>query len=162
MTMLVYNTNSDTNIFNIAENTPETAVCVTTNGKRKFNGEAVMGKGIALEANKIFHISKELGELLFIHGNIPFDLGPMTYRNTRGYKYRIITFPTKHDWKNPSDINLIKSSAEKLVKICDNNHITKCYLPPVGCGLGGLDFNKDVAPVLSEILDDRFVFIIRN
>lgn len=159
--MLIRITTPDTNIFDIADNDFNTAVCVTTNGKVKTNGYAVMGRGIALEADRRFHLAERLGKLLSRYGNVPFDMGSMTHHGGEAHRYHIITFPTKHHWKDPSDIKLIERSAKKLVEICDKNNITKCYLPPVGCGLGGLDFNRDVAPVLSKILDNRFIIIIR-
>jgi hypothetical protein len=144
-------------IFKIASGTNE-AICITTNGMIKNNGNAVMGKGIALTADNYFHISKKLGEYLNKYGNRAFDMG--FYSAFSQEPHHVLTFPTKHDWRYNSDINLIKTSAEQIVRICDARNITKCYLPPVGCANGHLDYEKTVKPVLSNILDDRFIVII--
>lgn len=148
---------SNQDIFQIASGSNE-AICITTNGITKSNGDAVMGKGIALTANNYFHISKKLGEYLIKYGNRAFDMGFFAAFNQA--PHHVLTFPTKHDWRYNSDINLIKTSAEQIVRICDARSITKCYLPPVGCANGHLDYEKTVKPVLEEILDDRFVVIL--
>ena len=132
-------------IFKIANSSNE-AICITTNGLCKSNGDAVMGKGIAKTANDYFHLSTRLGEYLRTYGNRAFDMGLFSFNNNE--PYHVLTFPTKHHWKYPSDINLIKTSAEQIVQICDKRGITKCYLPPVGCANGKLDYETVVKPVL--------------
>lgn len=143
--------NTNTNIFDLPDNNYEpVAVCVTTNGITKRNGAAVMGKGIALEADQKFGVSAKLGKLLQTNGNHVYLLGqfPTQSNNT----FSLLSFPTKHDWRNPSDINLIRQSARELIAKCIELDIKVCYLPPVGCGCGGLNFYRDVKPVLSDIL----------
>jgi hypothetical protein len=143
-------------IFQIASGLNE-AICVTTNGIRKKDGKAVMGKGIAKTADDYFNISPKLGEYLEKYGNRAFDMG--LFAAFKQEPHHVLTFPTKHDWRNDSDIELIKTSAEQIMRICDARNITKCYLPPVGCANGHLDYEKTVKPVLSKILDDRFILI---
>lgn len=153
--MRVLRTNHD--IFRITDDT-NTAVCVTTNGMVKRDGDAVMGAGIAKQANQLFKCSRTLGGLLTTHGNHVFNLGVV---HAYGKFYNLFTFPTKHDWRDGSDITLITQSAKELVQLCNQLNIHTCYLPPVGCGLGGLDWNTQVKPVLEPILDDRFIIVIR-
>lgn len=50
------------------------AVCVTTNGIVKANGEAVMGAGIAKEANR-YNLARELGTRLRAGGNHCYMIG---------------------------------------------------------------------------------------
>lgn len=145
------------NIFGLPKNTND-AVCVTTNGMVKNNGYAVMGAGIAKQANQLFNCSYKLGSLLSKHGNHVFNLGLV---RAYGITYRLFTFPTKHDWRNNSDLKLITQSAHELVHFCNCFNIQTCYLPPVGCGLGNLDWETQVKPILSPILDDRFIVILR-
>lgn len=152
--MIVLNTRS--NIFDMPKQAHE-AVCVTTNGDIKKNGHAVMGKGIALEADHRFCLSGRLGSLLDYHGNHAFCMG-ICEDNVTGKEMSIITFPTKQHWQQDSDYDLIKQSAKEIVKICNHERIRKCYLPPVGCGCGRLDFDQ-VRAILEQILDDRFVVI---
>ena len=151
---------TEKNIFDFPISASE-AVCVTTNGMIKRNGDAVMGAGIAKEANERFHLAGKLAEYLRKYGNRPFNMGIVKHEVTE-VQFKIITFPTKHDWKNNSDLNLIRDSAINLIKICDKWHITKCYLPPVGCANGKLDWETQVYPVLAPLLDDRFVVVKRN
>lgn len=148
------------NIFDIPLNTAE-AVCVTTNGMIKKNGQAVMGAGIAKEANTRFHLADKLADYITRYGNRPFFMG--LYKNdTNGNNFNIITFPTKHDWRNDSDLELIRKSAENLVRICDNRDIKRCYLTPVGCANGHLDWESQVKPVIAPILDNRFTIVFRE
>lgn len=133
------------------------AVCVTTNGIVKQNGYAVMGKGIALQADNLFHVSYKLGQYLETYGNRAFNLGVVTRDSIPFY---LFSFPTKHHWKEDSDITLICKSAEQLVEMCNKFNVTKCYLPPVGCGCGNLNWENTVKPWLSQILDDKFIVVL--
>lgn len=153
--MRILKTNND--IFRTPNDIHE-AVCVTTNGMVKHNGHAVMGAGIAKQADQLFNCSELLGKLLKTYGNHVFHMGTV---HVYGKFYQLFTFPTKHDWRNNSDLFLIAQSAQELVKYCNNMNIQTCYLPPAGCGLGGLDWNTQVKPILEPILDDRFIIIIR-
>lgn len=144
-----------TDIFNLPIG-PSEAVCVTTNGIIKQNGRAVMGRGIAKTADDRFDLSRQLAHYLLKYGNRLFYMGVKRDAVT-GHEMSIITFPTKHHWRDKSDIELIRTSAKQLVSTCDKFGITKCYLPCPGCANGGLDWEIQVEPVLEPILDDRFI-----
>lgn len=148
---------TDQNIFDLPD-APHTAVCVTTNGIVKRNGQAVMGKGIAKEADMRFHVSDLLGKKLSVCGNHVYDLGLV--QNGR-QTYRLVSFPTKNDWRDNSTIKRITQSAYELIAYCIEHEIETCYLPPAGCGCGGLDWDNVVSPILSQIFDDRFITVIR-
>ena len=75
--------------------------------------------------------------------------------------FSVITFPTKHHWTEDSDITPICKSCEQLVDICNKFGITTCYLPPVGCGCGNLNYESIVKPWISQILDDRFIVVLQ-
>ena len=131
------------------------AVCVTTNGIIKSNGHAVMGAGIAKEANDIFHLSEKLGFFLKQYGNRAFNLGKYK-RNNEDISdiFTVFSFPTKHHYKDKSDINLIIKSCNELVQMCTMFGISKVYLVPPGCGLGGLeweDVKEKILSILSEL-----------
>lgn len=125
-------------------------VCVTTNGMIKSNGAAVMGAGIALQADRQFRVSTTLGEFLRQYGNHVFQLG--MHLSPSGTWFHLLTFPTKHDWRQNSDLSLIAQSCHELIHYCSYLGLSRCYLPPVGCGCGKLDFHKDVLPLLERIL----------
>lgn len=144
------------NIFDLPQDGE--ALCITTNGIVKANGCAVMGAGIAKQADDIFHISPRLGTYLKKYGNRVFNMGKFINASQTKAIY-VITFPTKHHFKDDSDITLICKSCEQLVEMCDKFGITKCYLTPPGCGCGHLSYENLVRPWISMILDDRFVVV---
>jgi hypothetical protein len=131
------------------------AFVVTTNGIVKRNGAAVMGAGVALYARETFPgIDMRLGQLLKQHGNRVFNMG--TYESPVGKPQRVVTFPTKKDWKDPSDPNLILKSCAELIEMTDEFGWSRVILPPVGTGNGGLN-TEYVREMLEPILDNRFV-----
>lgn len=142
-------------IFTLPQN--DEAMCVTTNGIVKANGHAVMGAGIALQANQKLNLSAKLGSYLKQYGNRAFNLGK--YKRPNGAIFTVFSFPTKHNFKDDSDINLICKSANELVEMCNKFGITKCYLTRPGCGCGKLNWEHTVKPWLEQILDDRFIVV---
>ena len=69
-------------------------IVVPTNGIVKEDGEAVMGRGLALQAKVKFpEMPSELGMSLKECGN----------EICLFYKYHIITFPVKHNWWEKSN-----------------------------------------------------------
>lgn len=138
---------------------PGLARCITTNGEVDRNGRAVMGRGCALEAARYDPALKaDLGQLLVERGNHVHLL------RARPSKPMLISFPVKHHWCDPADLELIERSAKELVDLC-NVHILLqtrrqgCVLVPrPGCGAGQLDWD-DVRPVLLRHLDDRFAAV---
>ena len=141
-------------IFQLARtiNDASVAICVTTNGIIKGNGRAVMGAGIAKAfCSRIPDIDIALANHLRANGNVPGIIG--TYSNCK-----VVSFPTKHNWVNPSDINLIKKSAEILMQIAEANGITHIYLPKPGCQCGRLSWD-DVKPVIEPIFGDKVTIV---
>lgn len=162
--MLELNIGKNGNIFELPQNGE--AVCVTTNGIVKNNGDAVMGAGIALEANRYFKLAPKLGKYIKQYGNRAFNLGMYRRYSCNNpnvpINFTIFSFPTKHNYKDDSDITLICKSAEQLMEMCTKFNITKCYLTPPGCGCGKLNWENIVKPWLSQILDDRFVVVFKK
>ncbi len=143
-----------------APNAPA-AYAVTTNGLVKSDGKAVMGAGIAKYARDNFDgIDAMLGRLLKKYGNHAYFLGSHEDRNRSlaGLSPTIfaVSFPTKHDWREKSDIRLIRASAAELMKVADANNLKTVYMPMPGCSNGGLDYASQVRPAIAGILDDRF------
>jgi hypothetical protein len=119
-------------------------ICITTNGCINSSGNLVMGKGIAKEAKDRFpDLPKILANMIINDGNNVHYIG----------KYGLFSFPTKHNWWEKSDIDLIIKSAKQLITWSDFNYIG---LPRPGCGNGGLQWSY-VKPILDEILDNRYL-----
>ena len=115
-------------------------IIITTNGVINSHGHAVMGKGIAkAAANKYPHLSMKLGSEIDKRGNKVF-IWP---------EYKLITFPTKDNWRDNSKISLIKSGVDQLYKafISGECGSTNIYSPILGCGLGNLKW-EDVAEAI--------------
>ena len=129
--------------------------CVTTNGIIKKNGRAVMGRGIAKYADERFNLGMWLASSLRTRGNHAVFL--IHVENANG-RFPLLTFPTKHDWRDPSDLALIVRSARELVAIANDMGLTRCYLPRPGCSNGRLSW-QTVKPAIETILDDRFVIV---
>lgn len=111
-----------------------------------------------MEANKMFEVAVRNKFRFPFKGVISVeDLMGLRKDNISGKWIRIITFPTKHHWRDESDLELIRTSAEQLIDICEGRGITSCYLTRPGCALGGLDWESQVRPLLEPILDDRFI-----
>lgn len=125
-------------------------ICITTNKiVKKSNCALVMGKGLALEAkNRFPGIEIDWGRAVLFSG------GKTCYFPLQ----RLIMFPTKDHWKNPSTIELIRQSFWELTQLMDSYKLGKVYLPKVGCGNGGLSWEEDVLPRIKQ-LDDRFIFV---
>lgn len=122
-------------------------IVITTNGTVRSTGEAVMGKGIALQARwKYPFLPIELGQLL--SQGTPSRVFPFS-------SYKLLTFPTKYHWWEKADLHLIEESAKQLSSLVPNE---KVYLVRPGCSSGGLNW-VDVKPILEKYLDDRFIVV---
>ncbi len=65
----------------------------------------------------------------------------------------VINFPTKRDWRDPSNYEDIRAGLEALRKYLLEHGKVSVALPALGCGNGGLDWDK-VAPMIIESLGD--------
>lgn len=123
---------------------PADVICITTNGTVKRNGEAVMGRGVALEATKRYPtIAKRLGSMLKGFGNVVMLLDE-----------ELLIFPVKHNWYEKAHIPLIQQSAVQLMGLAKKQSHLTYVLPRPGCGNGGLDW-EDVRPLLEPLLPDN-------
>jgi len=66
---------------------------------------------------------------------------------------RLVSFPTKVHWANPSYIQLVKDGLKSLVSEIKIHNLSSLAIPALGCGLGGLDWN-DVRPLIEEAFKD--------
>ena len=65
----------------------------------------------------------------------------------------IINFPTKTNWRLPSEYQYIEAGLTELVKVIREKNIKSIAIPPLGSGNGGLDWNK-VKQILQKYLAD--------
>jgi hypothetical protein len=137
---------------------PAKVIFITTNGTVKKNGEAVMGRGCALEAKKKYSgIEFDLGRHIKKFGN-------RVTRLVNGYDENphILSFPVKHNWWEVADLDLIARSCIQAQEMMDhfagpNDFIA---LPRPGCGNGQLEW-EDVKPICEKFLDNRFGLVFK-
>lgn len=136
------------NLWDVKFSTPDHVRLITTNGFVKKDGSAVMGRGCAREAVYRYgnlQLPKRLGQHLMLNGNVMCWL-------TTG----LVTFPVKHNWYEPADPELIKTSANWLDREARNLGQKWFVLPRPGCGNGQLKW-EDVRPLLQFLPDNVLV-----
>lgn len=135
-------------------NIPCDAICITTNMNIKKNKRAVMGAGIArLFSDKVNNLDLIMAKSLIQYGHVCRIL-------TKHNNISLISFPTKYNWYDKSDLSLIRQSALELMDIVSNNNFKRVLLPKPGCSNGGLNWDN-VESMLIDILDDRIHIIER-
>src|SRR5438093_4557083 len=106
------------------------------------NCVGVMGRGIALQFKnafpenfKAYAAACKRGEVqpgrMFVFGT--GQLTPPRY---------IINFPTKRHWRGKSRIEDIEAGLTALAEVIRDKRIRSIALPPLGSGLGGLEWSK--------------------
>lgn len=138
--MIVFKTG---NLFNSES---QTLVCTV-------NCEGVMGKGIALDFKKRF--PDMFNEYRYACKNNRIKVGGdlWIYHYIDLYKPKnILCFATKELWRNPSKLVWIERGLETFVKAYKGLGITSIAFPKLGCNNGGLDWEKEVKPLMFEYL----------
>jgi O-acetyl-ADP-ribose deacetylase (regulator of RNase III) len=115
------------------------------------NCVGVMGRGIALQFKNTFPENFRAYEEACSRGEMQpgrmfvFDTGKLTPP-----RY-IINFPTKRHWRGKSRIEDIEAGLEALVREIRTRNIRSIAIPPLGSGLGGLDWAR-VRPLIESAL----------
>lgn len=111
------------------------------------NCVGVMGAGLAKAFAEKFPLM-ELDYMEYCKTGIlrPGDIHTY-YSNLRYFRW-IINFPTKDDWRHPSELAYIDRGMISLTNFVERLRIKSVGIPALGCGLGGLDW-KDVQRVVS-------------
>ncbi len=115
------------------------------------NCVGVMGRGIALQFKDAYPENfKEYADACK-RGDV--KPGTMLVHETEkltGPRY-IINFPTKRHWRGKSRIQDIESGLKALIAALREKQIRSVAIPPLGSGLGGLDWSE-VRPVIEEAM----------
>lgn len=115
------------------------------------NCVGVMGRGIALQMRNAFPANFRAYEAACKRGDIRPGRVFTTATDELGNPRYVINFPTKRHWRGKSRLDDIESGLIALVDEVRRLGIHSVALPPLGCGLGGLDW-KDVRPRIEEAL----------
>ena len=101
-----------------------------------------MGKGIALQFKQAFPANFKAYETACkADAMIPGRMLVHDYGMLIQPRY-IINFPTKRDWRGKSRMHDIEAGLTALVKEVRDRGIHSIAIPPLGCGLGGLDWTE--------------------
>lgn len=113
-----------------------------------INCKGFMGKGIALE------FSLRYPDLLIKYQQKcqknEINIGKMFYYKTDNQI--IVNFPTKDDFKLPSQYDWIKKGIKDFKNTYKFHNIASIAFPPLGCGNGELNFN-----IVKKIIEEELV-----
>lgn len=153
------------------------AIVIPTNREVRSDGTAVVGAGLARQAVGLWpKIALRLGARLQqepdclaacvaiprsrVDGAAVAEYGAQL---PDGRPVYVVAFPTKHSWRDDADLALIERSAASLAALFDparwGNRTASVALPRVGCGLGRLDWETAVRPVLARHLGEQFIVL---
>ncbi len=106
------------------------------------NTVGVMGKGIALQFKEAFPTNLKAYLEACKEGWLqPGKLLVVREETLDGEKV-IINFPTKIEWFKKSRYEYIEEGFKELVKVIESEEIKSIAIPPLGCGNGGLKWEK--------------------
>lgn len=106
------------------------------------NCVGIMGRGVALQFKNAFPENFKAYAVACAREEVQpgrmfvFETGWLA-----NPKY-IINFPTKRHWRGKSRIEDIESGLKDLVKVIRGRRITSIAIPPLGSGLGGLEWSQ--------------------
>jgi O-acetyl-ADP-ribose deacetylase (regulator of RNase III) len=125
------------------------------------NCVGIMGKGLALQFKRAFPGNFRAYETACTHKQVQpgrmFVYETRTLTNPRF----IINFPTKRHWRDKSRIEDIDSGLRALATEIRQRGIHSIAIPPLGCGLGGLDWAEIRPRIIDALhgLDDLHVIL---
>ena len=108
----------------------------------------VMGKGLALKFKRKYN-------KMFIDYVMRCREGQVKTGQPYLYKAEgrlILNFPTKQHWRDPSKLEYIEAGLKYFARNYRTWGITSIAFPKIGCGCGGLDWEKDVKPLMYKYL----------
>lgn len=118
-----------------------------------INVAGVMGKGMALEFANRFPGLREFYLQHYPRTDTPDPsmVNKLTVFNAHDGR-KILLFPTKLHWRNPSKLEWIDTNLTLLNRHWKSWDLGHVLFPALGCGEGGLDFYNEVMPVMSSHL----------
>jgi len=113
------------------------------------NCVGIMGRGIALQFRKAFPENFKAYKALCDRKELePGKVYVFDLNRFEDPRY-VINFPTKKHWKSKSRLEYIESGLGALIEELRRRDIRSVAMPPLGCGLGGLQW-EDVRQRIEE------------
>jgi O-acetyl-ADP-ribose deacetylase (regulator of RNase III) len=120
------------------------------------NAGGVMGNGLAyafrMKVPRLFYQYRA-----HCKAHNPDDMAPFVFD---AYEYVVYCLHTKKKWWLNSSKEIIRDGLLKLIQWCTDKGIESVAMPALGCGKGGLDFNKEVKPLIEELLKESDMDVI--
>jgi len=115
------------------------------------NTVGIMGKGIALQFKERFPYNFKVYADACKKGLVKPGKLLVVKENSLDGNRIIINFPTKTEWFRKSQYNYIEEGLQELAKVIEEYQIKSIAIPPLGCGNGGLRWEK-VKPLMDKYL----------
>lgn len=107
------------------------------------NTVGVMGKGIALQFKKAFPNNYKAYLDACKRNEVAIGKLFVTEdKNLNSGEKIIINFPTKRNWRKPSEYSYIEAGLDDLIQVINKYQVKSIALPPLGAGNGGLKWEK--------------------
>lgn len=133
-------------------------ICITTNSVLNTKGELVMGKGIALAAKKaVPSLPRLFADSIKLKNKSKSDHIQKDYYLVNVGKY--IAFQTKRHWREPSPIELVVGSIQRLERLALKYPNFTFGLPFPGVHNGGLT-KEQVLPYLHHLPNNVTVYYL--
>jgi O-acetyl-ADP-ribose deacetylase (regulator of RNase III) len=113
-----------------------------------INTVGVMGKGIAKTFKAIYPDMFKIYQQLCEQKKI--EIGKLwLYKASNKW---ILNFPTKIHWRSPSKVEYLEAGLKNFKENFADYNITSIAFPPLGCGNGDLNWEKEVRPLMEKYL----------
>lgn len=116
------------------------------------NCKGVMGAGLAKAFKDKYPEMFEEYRIECKKWNVQIGKGHI-WKHKRGRPDWILNAPTKDHWRGKSKIEYVESALDWIVEMIEEHEIESISIPALGCGLGGLNYEK-VRPIMIEKLED--------
>lgn len=115
------------------------------------NTVGVMGAGIARQFKKEFPTMFTEYEQACQRGEVTLGKMHVVVVDVAGKQKYIVNFPTLAHWYDQSELRDIEAGLQDLVRVVEEKKIESIAIPPLGCGVGGLDWGD-----VRQLIEDAF------
>lgn len=89
----------------------------------------------------------------FFPGSIQMvEINPKTGERETDSGHWVFNVATKDDWRDPSKLEWVERILTNLPKAVERGQVKSLAIPPLGCGEGGLSWEKEVGPLVLKHL----------
>lgn len=117
------------------------------------NTVGVMGKGLALQFKEAYPSNYKLYHAACKKGEVAVGKMFLTEENCLDGCRLLVNFPTKTDWRKPSEYSYIESGLKDLKQIIITRGLKSIAIPPLGSRNGGLDWERVRQMIVQELSD---------